>query len=86
MPNIRPVSDLRNYSDVLQEVKEGAPVFLTKNGRGRYAVLDIEDFEKAEAARHLAAELERGRRSGELGGWLSAEEMAERLAAKANES
>ena len=35
MPNIKPISDLRNYSDVLRDVSVGAPVFLTKNGRGR---------------------------------------------------
>ena len=45
MPNIKPISDLRNYSDVLRDVTVGAPVFLTKNGRGRYAILDIQDFE-----------------------------------------
>ena len=42
MPNIKPISDLRNYSDVLRDVSVGAPVFLTKNGRGRYAILDIQ--------------------------------------------
>ena len=40
MPNIKPISDLRNYSDVLHDVAVGAPVFLTKNGRGRYVILD----------------------------------------------
>lgn len=37
MPNIRPVSDLRNYSEVLRDISVDEPVFLTKNGRGRYA-------------------------------------------------
>lgn len=41
MPNIKSVSDLRNYSDVLRDVTAGSPVFLTKNGRGRYVILDI---------------------------------------------
>ena len=49
MPNIKPISDLRNYSDVLHDVAVGAPVFLTKNGRGRYAILDMQDFEKIHA-------------------------------------
>ena len=34
MPNIKPISDLRNYTEVLRDVAVGAPVFLTKNGRG----------------------------------------------------
>ena len=43
MPNIKPISDLRNYSEVLRDVSEGSPVFLTKNGRGRYAIVDMQD-------------------------------------------
>ena len=39
MPIIKPVSDLRNYNEVLRSVDIGQPVFLTKNGRGKYAVL-----------------------------------------------
>ena len=41
MPTIKPISDLRNYSAVLQDVAFGAPVYLTKNGRGCYAIVDI---------------------------------------------
>ena len=37
MPNIKPISDLRNYNEVLRDVTIGSPVFLTKNGRGKYA-------------------------------------------------
>jgi hypothetical protein len=32
MPNIKPVSDLRNYNEVLRSCQVGEPVFLTKNG------------------------------------------------------
>ena len=45
MPNIRPVSDLRNYTDVLKDISIDSPVFLTKNGRGRYAIIDIDEYE-----------------------------------------
>ena len=64
MPNIKPISDLRNYSDVLRDVAVGAPVFLTKNGRGRYAILDMRDFERAQATIQLMNELAKGRKSG----------------------
>ena len=53
MPNIKPVSDLRNYGEVLHDVAVGAPVFLTKNGRGRYAILDMQDYEKTQATLQL---------------------------------
>ena len=61
MPNIKPISDLRNYSDVLHDVAVGAPVFLTKNGHGRYAILDMQDFEKTQATIRLMNELAKGR-------------------------
>ncbi len=79
MPNIKPISDLRNYSEVLREVSAGSPVFLTKNGRGRYAILDISDYEKANAATALMNELAKGRRSGEEKGWLSPEDVRTRF-------
>ena len=78
MPNIKPISDLRNYGEVLRDVAVGAPVFLTKNGHGRYAVLDIEEykaFEKMTAWRKLKSELDKGRLSGEENGWIAAEEV-----------
>ena len=69
MPNIKPISDLRNYSDVLRDVSIGAPVFLTENGKGRYVILDIQDYERTEATLYLMNELEKGRKSGEVDGW-----------------
>ena len=85
MPNIKPISDLRNYTEVLQDVAEGAPVFLTKNGRGRYAIVDIQDFEKAQATLKLMSELAKGRRSGETEGYLTPEDMRAHFRARANE-
>ena len=79
MPNIKPISDLRNYSEVLREVSAGSPVFLTKNGRGRYAILDISDYEKANATAALMNELAKGRSSGEEKGWLSPEAVRARF-------
>ena len=33
MPNIKPVSDLRSYTEVMKDIEIVEPVFLTKNGR-----------------------------------------------------
>jgi len=82
MPNIKPISDLRNYGEVLQNVSIGSPVFLTKNGHGRYAVLDIEEYaeyEKIQAWRKLKLELDKGQLSGEENGWTPADEVWPRL-------
>ena len=48
MPIIKPISDLRNYTTVLKDVAVGSPVYLTKNGRGCYAIIDIKDQEEYE--------------------------------------
>ena len=85
MPNIKPISDLRNYSEVLHEVAVGEPVFLTKNGRGRYAILDIQDYERTQATLRLMNELARGRRSGETEGCLTAEEVRAHFRARAEQ-
>ena len=79
MPNIKPISDLRNYSEVLRDVSEGSPVFLTKNGRGRYAIVDMQDYEKTQATLRLMNELAKDRRSGETEGWLTLEEVEAHL-------
>lgn len=85
MPNIKPISDLRNYSDVLRDVSVGAPVFLTKNGRGRYAIIDIQEYEKTKATLKLMNELSKGRKSGEETGWLTSEDVRAHFHEKANE-
>ena len=73
MVNILPVSDLRNYNEVLKNCRTGEPVFLTKNGRGRFVVLDIEDYERDCAEKKLLMKLEEAVKDGE--GWLSLDEL-----------
>ncbi len=48
MPNIRPVSDLRNnFADISKTVHDSSePVFLTKNGYGDMVVMSMETYEK----------------------------------------
>jgi prevent-host-death family protein len=43
--NIKPISDLRNYNMVLKDCTTDSPVFLTKNGRGRYVIMDAEQYD-----------------------------------------
>ena len=75
MPCILPVSDLRNYNEVLQNVTEESPVFLTKNGRGCYVVIDIKEYERMVAALKLQKELTEGEQSAERNGWLTAADI-----------
>ena len=48
MPNIRPVSDLRNhFAEITKEAQlSGEPVFLTKNGVGSLVVMSMESYEQ----------------------------------------
>jgi prevent-host-death family protein len=80
MPKIKPVSDLRNYNDVLRDVAVGEPVFLTKNGRGRYALIDMIDYEKTQAVLKLMAQIAVGEKAGRENGWLSIEDVEKSLA------
>lgn len=79
MPNNKPISDLRDDNNVLNDVTVGAPVFLTKNARGKYDILDMKDFEKTQATIRLMSELAKGRKSGEEKGWLALEAVEETL-------
>lgn len=79
MPVIKPVSDLRNYNEVLREVSVGQPVFLTRNGRGRYVILDLDEYDRAQAASTLFSVLAQGEQSAREGGWLSADAVERTL-------
>ncbi len=75
MPNIKPISDLRNYTEVLKEVTENSPVYLTRNGRGEYAIIKIEELDRLEASLQLLTKLEEGEQSAREKGWITAEQM-----------
>lgn len=59
MPQIRPVSDLRNnFADISKFVHETLePVFLTKNGYGDMVVMSIEAYEKYKSDINIYAKL-----------------------------
>ena len=76
MSNILPVSDLRNYNDVLKNCQVGEPVFLTKNGRGRYVVIDIEEYERDRAEKKLLMKLQEAEEAvKDERGWLSLDDL-----------
>ena len=81
MKMIRPVSDLRNnFADISKTVHETAkPVFLTKNGRGRYAIVDMEEYERTNAIMKLMADLEHGRASGREKGYIDFDDVLKSL-------
>jgi prevent-host-death family protein len=81
MPNIRPISDLRNYTSVLKEVKYGERVYLTRNGVGECAIIDmkeLDELDKMIALRGLMKDLDRAKARADREGWIDADE-AERI-------
>ena len=79
MPSIIPVSDLKNYGEVLGHCDDGSPVYLTKIGRGKYVVQSIADYEKQLATIRLLTELSRGVESLRREGGLTIAEAFEGL-------
>jgi len=59
MPQIRPVSDLRNkFAEISKIVHEGRePVFLTKNGYGDMVVMSLEQYEKIQLENEIFIKL-----------------------------
>ncbi|NLB42111.1 MAG: type II toxin-antitoxin system prevent-host-death family antitoxin [Clostridiales bacterium] len=80
MPNIKPVSDLRSYNEVLRDIEVGEPVFLTKNGRGKYVILDIKEYQKSQATIKLLSKLMEAEQAIVTGDeWLSEEVVRQDL-------
>lgn len=59
MPNIRPISDLRNKANEISELcrESREPVYITKNGAGDMVVMSIETYERQQAQIKLYAKL-----------------------------
>ena len=77
MPNIKPISELRNYTDVLKEVTYGERVYLTRNGHGEFAILDmkeLDDLDKKVAMIKLFTDLQRAEDRANKEGWVSADD------------
>ncbi len=79
VPNILPVSELRNYKSVLGQVSYGNPVYLTKNGKGNFAIVDMKELDELRAIKSLFNELEKGEASARKEGWISLADAEKRL-------
>lgn len=82
MPTIVPISDLRNYTEVLNKVDVDKPVYLTRNGRGTYVISKIDDYDREATIEELMAEIKAGEESAKDGRRLSSEQVAKRLGIK----
>lgn len=82
MPNIKPVSDLRNYTDVLKEVDASSRVYFTRNGHGAYGILtmaEIDELDRLKAAYTLSSKLQKAEERAAKEGWIEAEALEREL-------
>ncbi len=82
MTNIKRISDLRKYTLVLRDIALGEPVFLTKNGIGKFAIIDIHEYETLKASLKLISQLSQGEQAGKDNGWMSIDEVESALRLK----
>ena len=82
MPNIKPISDLRNYTDVLKEVDLSNRVYLTRNGHGEYAILtmdEVDELDRIKAAYLLLFKLQNAEEKADKEGWVDADALEKEL-------
>lgn len=82
MPNIKPISDLRNYTEVLKEVDTSNRVYLTRNGHGEYGILtmaEIDELDRYKAAYTLFFKLQKAEGRAAKEGWIDVDDVEKKL-------
>ena len=82
MPNIKPISDLRNYTEVLKEVDTASRVQLTRNGHGEYGILtmaEIDELDRYKAAYTLFFKLQKAEGRAAKEGWIDVDDVEKKL-------
>ena len=68
MEAIKPSTILRNYNKVIDEIRDGEPVVLTKNGVGKVVMVNIEEWQRKQAEAWLLTELNKAEQGFGTGG------------------
>ena len=82
MPSIKPISALRNYTDVLKEEKEKKRVYLTRNGHGAYAIMSMaeaDELDRMRAAFRLMSDLRSAEEEADRAGWIEADDVEKEM-------
>lgn len=82
MPIIKPVSELKNYTAIVNQVSYGNRIYLTKNGHGQYAIIDmkeLDELDKQKALLALMGKLNEAKVSVREEGTVSADELEKEL-------
>lgn len=82
MPSIKPVSALKNYTNIVNEVSYGNRVYFTKNGHGQCALIDmaeLDELDKQKALLQLMTKLAEAKLSIREEGTISADDLEKEL-------
>lgn len=82
MPNIKPISDLRNYTEILKQVNESGRVYLTRNGHGVYGILtmaELDELDHYRVACTLISKLKKVEERAVKEGWISVDDLEKEL-------
>ena len=82
MPNIKPISHLRNYTEVLKQVDASNRVYLTQSGQDEYGILTTAELDKLDryrAACTLISKLRKAEERADKEGWISADDVEKGL-------
>ncbi len=85
MPIIKPISDLKNYTTIINQVSYGNRVYLTRNGHGQCAIIDMKELDELDekmALHQLMTKLNESKESVKINGTVSADELEEELGIK----
>ena len=82
MPNIKPISELKNYPSIVNQVTYGNRIYLTKNGHGQCVLIDqaeLEELDRHKALLSLMSKLNEAKISVEEEGVISADDLEREL-------
>lgn len=82
MPTIMPISELRNYTNVVNNVRYGNRVHLTKNGYDQITLIntkELDELEKELALYRFKLEIAKGERSILEEGTISSNDLEKEL-------
>lgn len=83
MPQIRPIKDLRNTTEISELChKLSEPVFITKNGYGDMVVMSNETYERSLALAEIYKKLLIGQRQIENGDVVDGDEVFSKIRGK----
>lgn len=82
MPCIKPISELKNYTAIVNQVSYGNRIYLTRNGHGQCALIDmkeLDELDKQRALLSLMRKLNDAKISVREEGTISAEDLEKEL-------